>query len=92
MPRVAAISVQNTLDKFGAHLRWLLEKSGIDPETVVISIGVQNVEDQSRMISTFLREFNPQTMVRCENGEHAGFIGVHGVPVWAILNRKTTAA
>ena len=83
------LSREPTLSKFGADLRWLCEKSGIDPETVVVSINVKNNADQSRVLSTFLREYNGATMKRYDSAPH--MVQIHGVPVWVICTAKETA-
>ena len=78
-----AISHQNTLRKFGADLRWLVEKSGLNPEQVVVSLGVKTTHDQSLLLSTFLREFDGAAMMRYDQFPH--MIQLHGVTVWAIV-------
>lgn len=83
------LSREPTLSKFGADLRWLCEKSGIDPETVVVSIGVKTNVDQSAVLSTFLREFNGATMRRYD--KHPHMVVMHGVPVWIICTGKEPA-
>jgi len=82
-----AISTSNTLSKVGAHLRWLLEKSGIDPENggTVISIGVRSNEEQSRLISTLLREYDANNMQRSDTD--AAFVRVHGVPIFVVVSK-----
>ncbi len=74
---------QNTLRKFGADLRWLVEKSGLDPERLVVSLGVKDSHDQSLMLSTFLREFDGETMMRYDAFPH--MIQLNGVTVWVIV-------
>jgi len=78
------ISREPTLSKLGADLRWLCEKSGVDPETVVVSINVKSLSDQSEMMTTFLREFNGSMMKR--NDKHQHLFVLHGVPVWVLCS------
>jgi hypothetical protein len=67
----------------------LCEKSGIDPETVVVSINVKSTTDQSKLLTTFIREFNGATMRKFDKHPHMTIL--HGVPVWVICNAKETA-
>lgn len=83
----AVLSREPTLRKAGAHLRWLLEKSGINPERCVISIGVKDEVEKSLMISTFLRDFDGRCMTRHDS--HPAYIEVLGVKlVVGILGAK----
>jgi hypothetical protein len=79
-----------TLSKFGAHLRWLIEKSEIDPEGVVVSVQVKNSYDQSMLISTMLCEFDGSCMQRYDQQPH--MVVLHGVPVWVMVTPKKEAA
>jgi hypothetical protein len=79
-----------TLSKFGAHLRWLIEKSEIDPEGVVVSIQVKSNYDQSLLFSTMLRESDISCMTRYDQYPH--MMVIHGVPVWVVVNPKKEAA
>jgi len=76
---LAAISTQNTLRKLSAHLRWQIEKCGVAPETVKVVIVVGNEIERSRMISGFLRDFDPEIMTR--DDRFPGAVTLSGVPV-----------
>ena len=79
-------SREPTLSKFGADLRWLLEKSGVDPEKVTVSIGVRGNDGQSKVIATLLREYNPTTMRRWD--KYPNMLVIHGVPVWVQVTKE----
>jgi hypothetical protein len=82
----ASRSQQPTLRKFGAHLRWLIEKSGVEPEHTVVCINVHTTEEQSKLISTLLREFDHATMTRRD--EYSQLVVIHGVPLWVCVIEK----
>lgn len=69
----------NTIRKLGAHLRWAIEKEGVDVESAAVVILVKDEVERSKMISAFLRNFDPETMAA--SAEHPGKIIVHGVAV-----------
>lgn len=81
-----ATSSQNTLRKLGSHLRWMIEKEGIDAEKVRVAICVNDETEKSLMISAFLREFEKQTMTR--NDLTPNCVVVHGVPIWIVIKAK----
>jgi len=83
----AAVTTSNTLSKVGAHLRWLIEKSGVNPEngSAIITIGVRNNEDQSRMIATLLREYDANHMQRTDTD--STYVRVHGVPIFVVVSK-----
>lgn len=77
-------STQNTLRKLGADLRWLVEKSGLNPEEMIVSLGVKTAHEQSLMLTTFLREFDGATMMRYDAFPH--MIQLNGVTVWVVVS------
>lgn len=87
-------SSSNTLRKVGADLRWLMQKSGVDPERsspehpagAVVSIAVNTTVDQSLLISTILREFDADVMHREDQNPHC--VRVFGV--WLCVLVKET--
>ncbi len=82
-----ATATSNALRKLGAHLRWLLEREGVDPEQCVISLGVPDEVARSQMISALLRDFDAATMTR-----HDGFaevVVVHGVPICITVSARS---
>ena len=82
---------RQTFSKLGAHLRWLIEKSEIDPENAVVSIQVKTNHDQSLLISTMLREMDHSCMQHHDGYPH--MVVVHGVPIWVVVApRKKEAA
>lgn len=82
----AATSTEKTLLKFGAHLRWLIEKSGINPETTVVTIGVKDVAEKQRLLSTIAREFDRNYMVTSPLQGDA--VVIFGVPVFVMDNSR----
>jgi hypothetical protein len=71
-----------TLRKVGADLRWLLEKSGVNPEAAIVSIGVPNNADKMQMIATLKKEFEAGVMVQYPAMPHA--IEIYGVKVLVV--------
>jgi hypothetical protein len=70
---------QNTLRKFGADLRWLLDKAGVKAETAArVIVVVETAEDRKKMIDVFDREYDPSVMDRSV-GQPT--VIVHGVRV-----------
>jgi hypothetical protein len=59
-----------TLCKVGADLRWLLEKSGIDAEKTLVTIGVPTKADKDRLSIVFANEFDAATMKRVNGSEY----------------------
>lgn len=87
---VAATSNQNVLSKFGAHLRWMVEREGIDPETVIVSIGVKGEIEKSLMISAFIRNFDGKVMRRID--EMSDCVVVHGIPIVVVADKRKDEA
>jgi hypothetical protein len=71
-------STQNTLRKLGAHLRWFIEKSGVNPEGVYVAIVVNSKADHDRITAAFAQEHDRQFMVRFETPDR---IAINGVKV-----------
>jgi hypothetical protein len=82
----ASRSQEPTLRKLGAHLRWFIEKSGVEPEHAVVCINVHTTEEQSKLISRLLSEFDGTTMTRRD--EYSQLVVVHGVPLWICVIEK----
>lgn len=80
---LASTSTEPTLRKLGSHLRWFIEKCGVDAERVIISIGVKAEQDRSLLISGLLREFDASCMKR--NDHHAEFVELHGVKLFVVI-------
>jgi hypothetical protein len=59
-----ATSTDNTLQKASSHLRWLVEKSGVDPERAVVCIVVDTAAERDRIDATFAREHDHRTMAK----------------------------
>lgn len=83
-----AVSMEPTLRKLGAHLRWFIEKNGVNSEDVIVSIGVKSENDRSLLISGFLREFDKDTMKRWDKAPDG--VQVHGVKVFVVLPKSQT--
>ena len=79
-----------TLAKFGAHLRWLIEQSGVNPERCTASIIVPNAEAEAKLIDVFKKNYDAKIMKRDSN--HPSVIVVHGVAVVITISlRKENA-
>lgn len=74
--KMPAVSTQNTLSKAAAHLRWLVEKSGVNPEGVFVAIVVNTDVEREKLEAQLKTEFDPATMTR---GPHR--IIAHGVKI-----------
>src|SRR6266550_4580301 len=84
--RLDISTTKNSLRKLGADVRWLVEKSGVDPEKALITIGVDTTEEQSGLISTLIIEFDATCMSRVETHPH--HVKVHGVNIFVIVHKK----
>lgn len=82
----SATSTDKTLRKFGANLRWLIEKSGINPEATVVTIGVKDVAAKGRLLSTIAREFDRECMTTSVTMGDA--VIIFGVPVFVMDNSR----
>lgn len=82
----AAISTDKTLSKAFANLRWLIEKNGVDPETVVVSIGVRNRAEKDRLTVGLGKEFDSSCMRAPTNCPES--IIVHGIPIFVFDNSR----
>ena len=79
-----ATSTQNTLSKLGAHLRWQLEKCGLDAERdAVVTIVVESEVQRSKLISGFLAGYD-RSVMRRDDGQ-PGQIVLHGVRVAVVV-------
>lgn len=87
---VAAATNQNALAKLGAHLRWMVEQQGIDPETIIISVGVKGEIEKSLMISAFLRNFDGKVMRRMDDMPDC--VIVHGIPIVVVADKRKDQA
>lgn len=74
-----AVSVENTVRKVGAHLRWLLEKSGVDAEAAHVMIGVRTVDDRRKLLQHITNNFDEAVMSTATNDRMS--VRVHGVLV-----------
>lgn len=83
-----AISAENTLRKLGAHLRWFIERAGVDPEKCHVIIGVPSTIDQSLIRSEMLREFDKGTMT--DNASAPTTTWVHGVPITICVTKPAS--
>ena len=79
-----------TLRKLGAHLRWLIESAGVDPEKAHFVIAVADETERSLMISKFLREFDAASMTRLDS--HPQHVRVHGVLISIVIGKPVEAA
>jgi hypothetical protein len=86
----STVSTQNTTSKLGAHLRWMLEKEGVNPERVIVSLGVGSEDERNRMIVAFDRDFDRLHMKRGK--DFPGLVIVHGVPIVIVVNNKIESA
>lgn len=84
--RGVAVSNENTLRKACAHMRWQVEKCGVDAESCAIAIVVADETAKAKIISGFLRDFDPTSMRR-EN-DHPERIIVHGIRVGVYVKGK----
>jgi hypothetical protein len=83
-------STEPTLRKMGAHIRWLMNSAGVDPEGATVVIAVRNNEEQSLMISKLLREFDGRCMTRHDKFPQT--VIVHGVPITIIVKQRKQEA
>lgn len=79
MTSKSAVSTTNTLSKLGAHLRWQVEKSGVDPEKVDVFIVVRTKDEAALIKARFLEDFDPAAMTHNKNAPH--LFCVHGVKI-----------
>lgn len=56
--RAGELSKEPTLLKLASHLRWLVEKSGVDPEKCVFAIGAPDVLSKNRIMAQIQHEFS----------------------------------
>lgn len=82
----AAPTSNPTLGKVGADMRWLLEKSGIDPESALVTITVHDDASKDRLISTFAAEFDQSQMFRDE--QFPDIVVVHGIRMIVVMVPK----
>lgn len=82
---VATVSTENTLRKTGAHLRWLMERAGVNPEAAMVIVGVKDEVERSLMLSAFLRDFDPASMRRMDAMPHV--VEVHGVTIGVAVRK-----
>jgi hypothetical protein len=88
--RTVATTGSNTLSKLGAHLRWMAEQEGVDPEKMIVSVGVTNDADVGRMVEAFDRHFDPETMKRDKSFRNCVF--VYGIPIVIVKNQRQGAS
>jgi hypothetical protein len=74
-----AISMQNTLRKVGADLRWQLEKCGISAEKAYVVIVVETKAERDRVIEGFARDYDSAVMRHADGAPHQ--IIIHGVRI-----------
>ena len=77
------VSTTNTLSKLGAHLRWLAEREGVDPERCIVSVGVRGEDGLRKMTDAFARDFDAATMRH--DARYPSIYVVHGVPICLVL-------
>ena len=70
MSGVPAISAENTLRKASSHLRWLIEKAGVNPESAIVCVIVETAVDRDRLMARLADEFDAKTMTRCTASSH----------------------
>lgn len=68
-----------TLRKAGADFRWLIEKSGVNPETALVTIGVPTRADRDRLSVTLVNEFDQECMWR--DGQFDHIVEVFGLRI-----------
>ena len=74
-----ALCRTNVLSKFGADLRWMLEKEGINPEDTSVHIAVKDEVERSRVISAFIRDFDAKVMHQIDGV--SDWVVVHGMRI-----------
>lgn len=70
MSGAPATSSENTLNKASAHLRWLIEKSGVNPERAIVCVILDTVADRDKLEARFADEFRPATMSKSSASPH----------------------
>ena len=70
MSGAPATSSENTLNKASAHLRWLIEKAGVDPERAIVSVILEKAADRDKVEARFVDEFKAATMSRNPASPH----------------------
>lgn len=76
-------STSNTLRKLGAHLRWHMEKSGVDADAATAVIVVPDETQRSRLIDSMLRDFD-QSCMKADDAK-PGQVMVHGVRIAVVV-------
>jgi hypothetical protein len=87
MTKAGIISAENTLRKIGAHLRWQLEKCGVDAEKQTFVIVVSTDDERDAIVAGFERDFDQGSMSR---GTDTHRITVHGVNISVVVQAKVT--
>jgi hypothetical protein len=62
-----ATSTTNTMNKASAHLRWLVEKAGVNPEGVIVAFIVPTAADRDRLVGRFAEEYDAETMTKSQH-------------------------
>lgn len=73
----SAPTSSKTLAKLGSHLRWQIEKAGVDPESVDVVILVGTDKEGEQLRASLQSEFDDGVMKRSKSAPHV--IVVHGV-------------
>ena len=71
-----AVSTENTLRKVGSHLRWFMEKSGVNPEKAAVCIVVDSHAERDSIAARFAAEFVAGEMQRVASTDGAVVAGV----------------
>lgn len=74
-----ARSAERTLGKLGAHLRWQIEKAGVDPEAADVVILVDALAEAERLTTAFHEGFDGSVMSRAPT--QPSLFVVHGVRI-----------
>lgn len=77
----------NRLAKAGAHLRWFLESSGIDPEKVFVSIGLPTAHDLG-VFQYAARKYADGKVVKIPVGGIDNIVDVHGVHIVGVVHQR----
>jgi hypothetical protein len=62
-----ATSTTNTLNKASAHIRWLVEKAGVNPEGIIVALIVPTAADRDRLVGRLAKEYDAKTMTKSQS-------------------------